>query len=700
MLRKRELAGMAVRATVLWGLVGCGGGSKAPEQVELRAEPDSAIASCQCGDQICEPMCGEEIYTCPYDCRVCGDGICSASEGPVACAIDCCGGCGDGQCRGFNCGEDPTGCPSDCGQPCGNQICDPGENPFSCQSDCQHQVCGNGVCEPNDGGTSECAQDCGPTCGNCTCEKGEDWLACPVDCGYCGDGVCSSCALLNEDLDTCAMDCDLPSCTPDCSGSECGDDGCSGSCGTCAAGFLCAGGGNCVDSCDYKECGDNGNGVSCGECAQFANSFCGDDGICQCTSLCEGKECGTDGCDGLCGSCDSGGMCVAGQCSSTAPSYAGVFDVVSKFDMIGALPEELEVLVNIVMGFFNGPTADLMVLTCALKEQASELDDLCEFLFNNPGDPQIDDLTTIGNIAQGVIDANLLALLKDNAGEEILFTGKDVGNLLRDIEIHSTIKIKQEPDATGHIPKEATEEEWHTVSFRWTLGEDCSPLDPDCGLKSFSFNAIGQDVVVSEFDARIGLNMEEFVSQSVFNKLVIYKHPLNFKYGAFLNFIVEKFVLPMVAGDGSDGMPVIDSYEKFFMSMVGGKACIQSNNCCAVFAESIAAQVGDGVKEMFQLGCDKLVPAGADYLRKLLLDLDADTDDTFTLSTKGEDGDQGASPEMAVPCTLYDSNSNQEIDSWGKKEPQEMHCLWDVKLQLGGMDVYFESDFFGGDPSN
>ncbi|MBM4398308.1 MAG: right-handed parallel beta-helix repeat-containing protein, partial [Deltaproteobacteria bacterium] len=174
------------------------------------------VAGCSCGDGTCDPACGETLANCPFDCKVCGDEVCSPGEGPVVCPVDCCGGCGDGKCRGYQCGEDPAACPKDCGTPCGDGTCQQGENPLSCPSDCGHDVCGNGVCEPSDGGPAACPQDCGTTCGNCECEKGEDWLTCPVDCGWCGDGVCSPCPALKEGLSTCPKDCGIvPDPVPD-----------------------------------------------------------------------------------------------------------------------------------------------------------------------------------------------------------------------------------------------------------------------------------------------------------------------------------------------------------------------------------------------------------------------------------------------------------------------------------------------------
>jgi hypothetical protein len=361
------------------------------------------------------------------------------------------------------------------------------------------------------------------------------------------------------------------------------------------------------------------------------------------------------------------------------PIYKGKYEIINHFDMISALPDDVEAVVNIIIDFFNSPTAGLMELTCILKDQASVLEDLCKNFFQDPDNPDIKKLSTVGTIVQQVVDAILYSLLKDNVGGDILFTGKDVGNILRDLEIHSTITLKAEPDSTGFFSEDKTQEEWHTVSIQWTLGEDCNPLDPDCGKKSFSFNAIGQDVVMADFEAQV----DGYVLGK-FDKLVIYPHSLNFKYGAFLNFIIEKFVLPMIAGDGSDGLPVVDSYEKFLGSLVGGKDCLVFNDCCEVFAEQVAAQAGDWVKNLIDSGCEMLIPLAAEYLRQFLLGLDADTGDTFTTATK-----EGA------PCTLYDVDNNQVIDTWGKENPAEARCHWDVKLKLGSVLALFDAEFWG-----
>ena len=210
------------------------------------------VIPCVCGDELCEPdRCGEywdeEQKTCAADCAPCGNETCDPGEGPVKCPEDCCGGCGDGHCRGGACGEDPLECPQDCGHwACGDGDCDPGESSVECPVDCQPFACGNHTCEPMENPGS-CQEDCGVACGDCACTPPESFVTCPVDCGFCGDGFCvKKCDYLTPENDeTCPADC----CLPDCFGKECGDDGCAGVCGLCPDDDICR------STCHVGTCG-------------------------------------------------------------------------------------------------------------------------------------------------------------------------------------------------------------------------------------------------------------------------------------------------------------------------------------------------------------------------------------------------------------------------------------------------------------
>ena len=284
---------------------------------------------CMCGDGQCDPKCAEALDSCPFDCKACGDGVCSPSESPNACAVDCCGACGDGKCKGYGCGESPSVCPSDCGTACGNKTCDKGESPATCAVDCQWQACGNGTCEPSDGGPGKCAADCGAACGNCTCEKGETFVDCPIDCGFCGDGVCSPCAGLHEAATTCATDCKgaggtAPGVADGAAASV--DAGTAPLDGTTAPldgtpAHLDTGGATCKNDAgctDGKKC-NTGTGL-CVECltathcapktCNTATNTC----VATCSPTCAGKQCGDNGCGGTCGSCEAGKDCLGGVC--------------------------------------------------------------------------------------------------------------------------------------------------------------------------------------------------------------------------------------------------------------------------------------------------------------------------------------------------------------------------------------------------
>ena len=271
-----------------------------------------------CGDGSCASACAETADSCPVDCHTCGDGKCSAGESPKACKADCCGSCGDGLCKGYECGEDK--------------------------------------------GATACALDCGVACGNGICDKGEAFGDCPMDCGFCGDGTCSLCSTLGENPKTCAADCGdlkLIGCTlawglfcqddSPCSDDQCQagkgcvhlpvdaactdgnactiGDACKG--GLCAAGpsVPCADGNVCTtDSCDPGSgcVFPAGDGVQCDDA-----SACSVGDICQAGACAPGKAlacddqnpCTTDACDGKTGcthaattlGCDDNNQCTVGD---------------------------------------------------------------------------------------------------------------------------------------------------------------------------------------------------------------------------------------------------------------------------------------------------------------------------------------------------------------------------------------------------
>ena len=123
----------------------------------------------------------------------CGDKVCGDSESPESCSADCLISCGNGTCDGFEV-ADPNSCPKDC-VVCGDGVCSPSEDKTSCPKDCPVDTCGNGKCDPTETQTS-CPEECGriTSCGNGVCEPvlGENHEFCPKDCdsALCGNQIC------------------------------------------------------------------------------------------------------------------------------------------------------------------------------------------------------------------------------------------------------------------------------------------------------------------------------------------------------------------------------------------------------------------------------------------------------------------------------------------------------------------------------
>ena len=100
-----------------------------------------------CGDKVCDPR-GETYANCKTDCPTvgqvggrkllaqehqsqCGDGMCTGEETAANCVADCPPVCGDGHCD-FKRGENMLTCPADCKRlTCGDGVCEGG---LSCLS--------------------------------------------------------------------------------------------------------------------------------------------------------------------------------------------------------------------------------------------------------------------------------------------------------------------------------------------------------------------------------------------------------------------------------------------------------------------------------------------------------------------------------------------------------------------------------------
>lgn len=344
------------------------------------------------------------------------------------------------------------------------------------------------------------------------------------------------------------------------------------------------------------------------------------------------------------------------------PALKGSYDITNTFDLVSGLPDNVANVVYAIVGFFENPSAQIMLLIC--QAGGSTLEEFCGYLFQDPQNPDIKKLKTTGDVVFKIINVVLIGLLEQNCPFDdpslcgkIYWTGKDVGDILTKFQLLSTLTFLQEPDEAGHLPAAACQEKWHTVRVRWTLGLDCPPADDNCGWKNLPLGGQGlPDIITGNFEA-------DLVQAS---KLTIAPHTLNFQYGALVNFAIEKLLLPQVFGDGTDGLPAVDSYEALIGSLLAGKECLIDDSCCATFAENVTSQTFGLTKNLVEGACQALITTGATYLRQQLLSLDAQPNN-FTIGTKS-------------PCPAYDTDKNMTFDAFGKKTEQ---CEWDAQLVVG-----------------
>jgi hypothetical protein len=361
------------------------------------------------------------------------------------------------------------------------------------------------------------------------------------------------------------------------------------------------------------------------------------------------------------------------------PKYAGTYNLTSHFNFLSALPDDVEQIVGFVFDFFKSPTGGLLSLACTLG--GNSLNSLCSLIFDDPDDPSIDDATPQGGVLIDIIDSIINGFAADTVFGTVFNTGKDLSNIITDFEVHGTLSFDVEPGPDLMWTADETENTWDYISVQWTLNANCDPLmDPECGFKNFSFAAIQPDdpVIVGNFEASV----------KNFYELTIEPHPLNVQYGALINAVIEKVVLPLAFGEGDPQYPVVvDTYEKALKAILGGgSACLHPaypQTCCEKFAEQVLGGGGlPSTLNVINSGCDGLIEVGAIYLGGYISGLDANTGENFMIGT--EDGHV---------CWLVDSNSDMVIDGIGGKE-DDMLCRWNVTISLLGVDMIIDDATF------
>ena len=352
------------------------------------------------------------------------------------------------------------------------------------------------------------------------------------------------------------------------------------------------------------------------------------------------------------------------------PRLQGTYDMTTNLDLLSVLPDTVEFVFKSIFDILTDPVAGTLSLACKLG--GSSLDSFCGLIFEDVKKPTIDGLKQpFGALIVKFLNVIIYGFLPDSV-KQGLDTGADLGKILTDLEIGGTITIEKEPNPiTGFLSKDFTEDEWTKITYKWSLGQACSAKDPNCGKKTFPINAFQSKSIVGHFD---------LVRDAFLSELQIAKHGLLVKWGALINYIVQKQLLPAITSDPNDpAAPVIDSYEKLIKSLLADKQCLIKDTCCEDFGKKLEQQQSL-VKAPFLAGvCEAMVKLGTAFLEAQLNALDTDTGDgeTMTIATQH--------------CPLFDINGNQFIDRMGSKGDP---CNWNLTLKIGGKPQLMDASFW------
>jgi len=354
------------------------------------------------------------------------------------------------------------------------------------------------------------------------------------------------------------------------------------------------------------------------------------------------------------------------------PRLKGVYDLTNYIDLVSVLPDPVENVFKAMLDIVSDPVAGLLSLVCKLSN--GSLDSLCKNIFDDPKNPNIKNLAQpFGGIIVKFLDAILLSFLPANV-KTGLATGADLAEILQNLRIDGTIEIMAEPDNSGFLAKTYTKENWTSVTYKWSLGQSCNPNDPKCGLKTFNIEAFQPDAIVGSFD----LWRDAFKSE-----IKIAKHGLNIKWGALVNYVIQKQLLPLITFDPkTPSAPTIDSYAKLIKSLLAGKQCLVKDTCCEDFGKQLAGQQSLISADFLSSTCELMITLGTGFLEAQLTGLDVNS---------GDPTKNSGLLLAADHCPIFEVDGDQYIDSLGS---QSMMCEWDMTLTIGGSPQPIKSKFF------
>ncbi|HOD08624.1 MAG TPA: hypothetical protein PKG98_11115, partial [Myxococcota bacterium] len=367
-----------------------------------------------------------------------------------------------------------------------------------------------------------------------------------------------------------------------------------------------------------------------------------------------------------------------------APRIVGSWAIDSRFDLAENLPGQVEKTLDVVFGLLNNPVDELLLLMCDETRLGIQIaPEFCSLLYTDPAQPSAAGYTDFGVVVAGMIDANMTEMMfqscpfKENPEicTDVYYTMQDTGTPLSDVVLLSTMTCDVEPGASvagvAEIGQGDCRETWYTVVYRWTLGLQCGPDDPDCGAIGVSLLSVPG--IAEAIQADISGSLVDGKS------LQIDSHLVGLKQGALIRFAIESIILPRLFGDGSGGTAPVNCIADLVGALLAYRDCVGCGTCCDDFETAVLSEYPETSAGLARDACQALSDGLSSFLEDQLASLDVGGGVMI-----GTPADQ--------PARMYDNNDDMWFDSVGTFQDL---CSWDAVLDIGGFDYEFDGTFFG-----
>ena len=349
------------------------------------------------------------------------------------------------------------------------------------------------------------------------------------------------------------------------------------------------------------------------------------------------------------------------------PRFRGSYRAETRMDLVSGTSGAFGNVVSAIVQLFTEPGA--LVLKWACQSASGTLGTVCDYLVDDSGHP-----TVIGGVVVDAADAGFALLISEALGANVQVNGQTISEVLKDLRLLSDLGLAGEPS----VPKAGFEgamfsagdahEEWTHVRFRWKYSPDCKNAGnaQECGWSNMPLEEIYGFRPSAALEAGVGFGLD----------LHIVEHEVSgLTYGPLVNAIIERKLIPLIFGDGTEGLPPVDSWDDLVATLLGDQYCLYYDDCCDYFAYRLEDSVPIWVSPFLPAACEAAIPAAAGLIRSQLTGLDG----AMRVGTPPGDG-----------CPHHDGDGDRWVDAWGNASAP---CAWDLSFPYGGSEFTPDTDW-------